>query len=148
MAGNADITIEGNLVANPELRFLQDGTAVANFTVASTPRYRDNATGQWKDGEATFMRCSAWRQLAENVVESLSKGSRVLVNGKLKQRHWETPEGEKRSTWELQVSAIGPSLRFATATITKVQRATATASTEDPWNAAEPATDEPAAFAA
>lgn len=94
------------------------------------------------------MRCSVWRQQAENVVESLSKGSRVLVNGKLKQRHWKTREGENRSTWELQVSAIGPSLRFATATVTKVQRATATTATEDPWAATEPATDEPAAFAA
>lgn len=148
MAGNADTTIEGNLTADPELNFLPDGAAVANFTVASTPRYRDNATGQWKDGEATFMRCSVWRRQAENVVESLTKGMGVLVNGKLKQRHWKTREGEPRSTWELQVSAIGPSLRFATAKVTKVQRATATASTEDPWNTAEPATDEPAAFAA
>jgi single-strand DNA-binding protein len=150
MAGNAVTTIEGNLTADPELRFTPTGAAVANFTVASSPRIRDNQTGEWKDGEASFTRCSVWRQQAENLVESLTKGMGVLVHGEFKQRHWKTRDGEPRSTWELQVRAIGPSLRFATAKVTKVKRATATAAADDPWNSAEPATEpaETTAFAA
>jgi single-strand DNA-binding protein len=148
MAGNAVTSIEGNLTADPELRFTHDGTAVANFTVASTPRFRDNDTGEWKDGHPSFMRCSVWRQQAENVAESLTRGGRVIVTGVLKQRHWETREGEARSTWELQVREIGPSLRYATATVTKAKRTTAGDEPEDPWAATEPPAIEPPSTAA
>jgi len=121
MANETVITVTGNLTADTELRFLDSGAALARFTVASTPRTFDKATNQWSDGEPLFLTCTAWRQLAENVTESLTKGTRVVVTGRLKQRHWETPEGEKRSAFGLDVDEIGPSLRFATA---KVQRAT------------------------
>ncbi|NKZ73593.1 single-stranded DNA-binding protein [Rhodococcus hoagii] len=109
------ITIIGNLVADPELRFTPAGAAVANFTVASTPRTFDKQANEWKDGEALFMRCQVWREAAENVAESLSRGSRVIVTGKLKSRTFETREGEKRTVIELEVDEVGPSLRYAPA---------------------------------
>ena len=123
MAGETVITIIGNLTADPELRFTPSGAAVANFTVASTPRYFDRQSGEWQDGEALFMRCSLWRQPAENVAETLTRGARVIVQGRLKQRSFETREGEKRTVIELEVDEIGASLRYATATITKASRA-------------------------
>src|SRR6188508_194442 len=112
MAGDTVITVVGNLTADPELRFTSSGAAVASFTVASTPRTFDKASGEWKDGEALFMRCSIWRQAAENVAESLTRGARVIVSGRLKQRSFETREGEKRTVFELDVDEIGPSLRY------------------------------------
>ncbi|GLZ28108.1 single-stranded DNA-binding protein [Lentzea sp. NBRC 105346] len=122
MAGETTITVVGNLTADPELRFTQSGAAVASFTVASTPRTFDRQSGEWKDGEALFMRCNVWRQVAENVAESLTRGSRVLVSGRLRQRSFETKEGEKRTVVELEVDEIGPSLRYATAKVNKVSR--------------------------
>ncbi|MDR2565686.1 MAG: single-stranded DNA-binding protein [Bifidobacteriaceae bacterium] len=120
MAGDTVITVVGNLTADPELRFTANGaTPVANFTVASTPRTYDRGTGEWKDGEALFLRCSVWREAAENVAESLTKGMRVIVQGRLTQRSYETREGERRTVVELQVDEVGPSLRYASA---KVQR--------------------------
>src|SRR2546429_3001361 len=124
MAGETVITVVGNLTADPELRFTPSGAAVANFTVASTPRTFDRASGEWKDGEALFMRCNIWRQAAENVAESLTRGARVVVQGRLKQRSFETKEGEKRTVVELDVDEIGPSLRYATAKVNKVSRGT------------------------
>jgi single-strand DNA-binding protein len=155
----------GNLVDDPELRFTPSGAAVAKFRVASTPRYLDKATNEWKDGESLFLQCQIWRQAAENVAESLTKGMRVILSGRLKQRSYETKEGEKRTVFEVEVDEVGPSLRNATAKVTRTQRA-AGASTggfsapaasdsfnEDPWAAAStsstgggwgtPATDEP-----
>lgn len=122
MAGDTVITVVGNLTADPELRFTASGAAVANFTVASTPRTFDRASGEWKDGEALFLRCNIWRQAAENVAESLTKGSRVIVSGRLKQRSFDTKEGEKRTVIELEVDEIGPSLRYATAKVQKMSR--------------------------
>ena len=122
MAGDTIITVVGNLTADPELRFTPSGAAVANFTVASTPRMFDRQTNEWKDGEALFLRCNVWRQAAENVAESLTRGARVVVTGRLKQRSFETKEGEKRTVIELEVDEIGPSLRYATAKVNKVSR--------------------------
>lgn len=122
MAGETPITLVGNLTADPELRFTPSGAAVANFTVASTPRTFDRQANEWKDGETLFLRCSIWREAAENVAESLTRGTRVVVTGKLVSRSWETPEGEKRSVNEVLVDEIGPSLRYATAKVTKAQR--------------------------
>jgi len=122
MAGDTLITIIGNLTADPELRFTPSGAAVANFTVASTPRSFDKTTSEWKDGEALFMRCAVWRDAAENVAESLTRGARVIVTGRLKQRSYETKEGEKRTVIELDVDEVGPSLRYASAKVTKTQR--------------------------
>jgi single-strand DNA-binding protein len=122
MAGDTVITVIGNLTSDPELRFTPSGAAVANFTVASTPRTLDKASGEWKDGEALFLRCNIWRQAAENVAESLTRGARVVVQGRLKQRSFETKEGEKRTVVELEVEEIGPSLRYATAKVNKVSR--------------------------
>ncbi|MEU5690645.1 single-stranded DNA-binding protein [Actinosynnema sp. NPDC020468] len=122
MAGETTITVVGNLTADPELRFTQSGAAVANFTVASTPRTFDRQTGEWKDGEALFLRCSVWKQVAENVAESLTRGARVVVTGRLRQRSYDTKEGEKRTVIELEVDEIGPSLRYATAKVNRVQR--------------------------
>ncbi len=122
MAGDTVLTVIGNLTADPELRFTASGAAVANFTVASTPRIFDRAANDWKDGEALFLRCSIWRQAAENVAESLSKGARVIVSGRLKQRSYETKEGEKRTVVELEVDEVGPSLRNATAKVNRVSR--------------------------
>ncbi|MPY98811.1 MAG: single-stranded DNA-binding protein [Actinophytocola sp.] len=122
MAGDTIITVVGNLTADPELRFTPSGAAVANFTVASTPRIFDRQSGEWKDGEALFLRCNIWRQAAENVAESLSRGTRVIVQGRLKQRSFETKEGEKRTVVELEADEVGPALRYATAKVNKVSR--------------------------
>jgi single-strand DNA-binding protein len=149
MAGDTIITVIGNLTADPELRFTQSGAAVANFTVASTPRTFDRQSGEWKDGEALFMRCNIWRQSAENVAESLTRGARVIVSGRLKQRSFETREGEKRTVVELEVDEVGPSLRYATAKVNKVSRGSgggggfggsgSGAPADDPWGSAPPA---------
>jgi single-strand DNA-binding protein len=122
MAGETVITVVGNLTNDPELRFTPSGAAVASFTVASTPRTLDKATNEWKDGEALFLRCSIWRQAAENVAESLQRGARVIVQGRLKQRSFETKEGEKRTVIELDVDEVGPSLKYATAKVNKTTR--------------------------
>jgi single-strand DNA-binding protein len=122
MAGDTTLTIIGNLTGDPELRFTPSGAAVANFTVASTPRTFDRQANEWKDGDTLFMRCSIWREAAENVAESLTKGMRVIVQGRLTQRAYETREGEKRTVVELQVDEIGPSLRYASAKVTRAQR--------------------------
>ena len=122
MAGDTVITVVGNLTADPELRFTPSGAAVANFTVASTPRTLDKSTNEWKDGEALFLRCSVWRQAAENVAESLTKGTAVIVQGRLKQRSFETKEGEKRTVYELDVDEIGPSLKWASAKVNRTTR--------------------------
>jgi single-strand DNA-binding protein len=122
MAGDTTITIIGNLTADPELRFTPSGAAVANFTVASTPRMFDRQSNEWKDGETLFMRCSIWRDAAENVAESLHRGTRVVATGRLKSRSYETKEGEKRTVIELEVDEIGPSLRYASAKVTKAER--------------------------
>ncbi|WP_285186505.1 single-stranded DNA-binding protein [Rhodococcus sp. MEB041] len=122
MAGETVITVVGNLTADPELRFTPAGAAVANFTVASTPRTFDRQSNEWKDGDALFMRCNIWREAAENVAESLTRGARVVVTGRLRQRSYETREGEKRTVVELEVDEVGPSLRYATAKVNKVSR--------------------------
>jgi len=122
MAGETPITVIGNLTADPELRFTPSGAAVANFTVASTPRTFDRQTNEWKDGEAMFLNCSVWRQAAENAAESLTRGMRVIVNGRLKARSFETREGEKRTVFEIDVDEVGPSLRYATAKVAKTSR--------------------------
>jgi single-strand DNA-binding protein len=122
MAGETVITVVGNLTADPELRFTPSGAAVASFTVASTPRTFDRQANEWKDGETLFMRCSIWREAAENVAESLTKGTRVIVQGRLVQRSFETREGEKRTVVEMQVDEVGPSMRYATAKVTRSQR--------------------------
>ena len=122
MAGETTITIVGNLTDDPELRFTPSGAAVANFRIASTPRTFDRQSNEWKDGEALFLSCSVWRQAAENVAESLQKGMRVVVQGRLKQRSYETREGEKRTVVELEVEEVGPSLKYATAKVARVQR--------------------------
>jgi single-strand DNA-binding protein len=122
MAGDTNITVVGNLTDDPDLRFTPNGAAVANFTVASTPRFFDKQTNEWKDGDALFLRCSIWRQAAENVAETLQRGARVIVTGRLKQRSYETREGEKRTTFEVEVEEIGPSLKYATAKVTKTSR--------------------------
>jgi single-strand DNA-binding protein len=122
MAGETVITIIGNVTNDPELRFTPSGAAVANFTVASTPRTFDRQSNEWKDGETLFMRCSVWREAAENVAESLVRGTRVLVSGRLRSRSYETKEGEKRTVVELDVDEVGPSLRYATAKVAKTAR--------------------------
>jgi single-strand DNA-binding protein len=119
MAGETPITLIGNLTADPELRFTPSGAAVANFTVASTPRTFDRQTNEWRDGDAMFLSCAVWRQAAENVAESLQKGMRVIVSGRLKSRSYETREGEKRTVFEVDVDEIGPALRYATAKVTR-----------------------------
>ncbi|WP_016698009.1 single-stranded DNA-binding protein [Actinoalloteichus spitiensis] len=147
MAGDTVITVVGNLTADPDLRFTKTGAAVASFTVASTPRTFDRQSGEWKDGEALFLRCSIWRQAAENVAESLQRGMRVVVQGRLKQRSFES-NGEKRTVIEMDVDEIGPSLRYATAKVNKVSRGggsggfgggTPAAPADDPWGSAPPA---------
>lgn len=122
MAGETTITVIGNLTDDPELRFTPSGAAVAKFRIASTPRTLDRESGQWKDGEPLFLACSVWRQVAENVAESLHRGSRVIISGRLRQRSYETREGEKRTVYELEVDEIGPSLRYATAKVQKMSR--------------------------
>jgi single-strand DNA-binding protein len=147
MAGDTVITVVGNLTADPELRFTPTGAAVANFTVASTPRTFDRQTNEWKDGEALFLRCNIWREAAENVAESLTRGSRVIVTGRLKQRSYETREGEKRTVVELEVDEIGPSLRYSTAKVNRAARGGGSGggrsggSGDDPW-ASAPAGDD------
>ena len=159
MAGETVITVVGNVTDDPELKFTPSGAAVANFTVASTPRTFDRQSNEWKDGETLFMRCSVWREAAENVAESLAKGNRVIVQGRLVQRSFETREGEKRTVVEMQVDEVGPSLRYATAKVNRTQRqggnggggfsggggggySPAGGSDNDPW-ASAPASDEP-----
>ena len=155
MAGETVITVVGNLTSDPELRFTPSGAAVANFTVASTPRTLDKATNEWKDGEALFLRCSIWRQAAENVAESLTRGARVIVSGRLKQRSFETKEGEKRTVIELDVDEIGPSLRYATAKVNKASRGGGASfggdsggatRTDDPWSTPAAATGAGSSF--
>lgn len=138
MAGDTTLTIIGNCCAPPELRFTPNGVAVANFTVASTPRTFDKATDEWKDGDSLFMRCAVWREAAEHVAESLDKGTRVIVVGRLKQRSYETKEGEKRTVVELDVDEVGPSLKSATAKVMKAQR-----NNGDSGWASGPAADDP-----
>src|SRR5450759_895820 len=137
MAGDTTITVIGNLTGDTELRFTPSGAAVANFTVASTPRTFDRQTNEWKDGDTLFLRCSIWREAAENVAESLTKGMRVLASGRLVQRSYETREGEKRTVYELQVDEVGPSLRYASAKVTRAQRSGGGGggggATDDPW---------------
>jgi single-strand DNA-binding protein len=123
-AGDTQITIAGNLVDDPELRFTPAGQPVARFRVASTPRFRDNSTGEWKDGDSLFLTCNVWRQAAENAAESLTRGMRVIVAGRLRQRSYETKEGEKRTVYEVEVDDVGPSLRNASAKVNKVARST------------------------
>jgi single-strand DNA-binding protein len=162
VAGETTITVVGNLTADPELRFTPSGAAVASFTVAATPRTLDRQTGEWKDGDALFMRCNIWRQAAENVAESLTRGARVIVTGRLRQRSYETKEGEKRTVVELEVDEVGPSLRYANAKVNKVQRAGGSgggggggfgggggnsAPVDDPWGSAPPASSGGGGFA-
>ena len=153
MANDTQITVVGNLTGDPELRFTASGQAVANFTIASTPRSFDKNRNEWVDGEALFLRCSIWRQAAENVAESLIRGSRVIAQGRLVQRSYETKEGDKRTVIELQVDEIGPSLTWATAKVTRAGRTSsgeaARSPQADPWGSAPAAssggsyTDEP-----
>ena len=166
MAGETVITVIGNLTADPELRFTPSGAAVANFTVASTPRTFDRQSGEWRDGEALFLRCNIWRQAAENVAETLTRGARVIVQGRLRQRSFETREGEKRTVIEMEVDEVGPSLRYATAKVNKVSRGEGSGGFgggggagggggqrgggsgggyDDPWGSAPPAGSGPAA---
>lgn len=150
MAGDTMITIVGNLCGDPELRFLSSGVAVASFTVASTPRTFDKTTNEWKDGEALFIRCSVWRDVAEQVAESLTKGMRVIVSGRLKVRSWEDKDGSKRTSVECDVDEVGPSLRYATAKVTRATKGGGasrgqqqaqrgqTAPADDPWATGAP----------
>ena len=148
-AGDTVITIVGNLVDDPELRFTPSGAAVAKFRIASTPRFLDKQTNEWKDGESLFLTCNVWRQAAENCAESLQRGMRVIVQGRLKQRSYETKEGEKRTVYEVEVDEVGPSLRSATAKVNKTQRGGGGgfgggAVDNDPWASAAPAAPAPA----
>src|SRR5689334_398738 len=147
-AGDTVITLVGNLVDDPELRFTPSGQAVAKFRIASTPRFLDKATNEWKDGESLFLTCNVWRQAAENVAETLQRGMRVIVQGRLKQRSYETKEGEKRTVYEVEVDEVGPSLRNASAKVTRTQRggggfgggqSSGGGASDDPWAAAAPA---------
>jgi single-strand DNA-binding protein len=146
MAGETVLTVVGNLTDDPQLRFLPNGTAMVKFTVASTPRTLDRESGQWKDGDPLFLTCTAWRDTAEHIAESLAKGTRVIVSGRLRLSRWETDEGEKRSAYGLEVDEIGPSLRFAQAKVQKMSRAKAGGDgftpadvPDDAWAAATPA---------
>jgi single-strand DNA-binding protein len=145
-AGDTVITLVGNLVDDPELRFTPSGAAVAKFRIASTPRFMDRATNEWKDGESLFLTCNVWRQAAENVAESLTRGSRVIVSGRLKQRSFDTKEGEKRTVIELEVDEIGPSLRYATAQVTRSAGGGGgggrgvSSGADEPWAPSAPAT--------
>jgi single-strand DNA-binding protein len=153
-AGDVTITVVGNLTDDPELRFTPSGAAVAKFRVASTPRFMDKQTNEWKDGEPLFLTCNVWRQAAEHVAESLQRGARVIVTGRLRQRSYETREGEKRTVMELEVDEIGPSLRYATAKVQKMARSSGNGGfgssggsrgggggdlADDPWASAAPA---------
>lgn len=140
MSNDTTVTIVGNLGSDPELRFVANGTAVCNFLVLSTPRSFDKATSEWKDAETLAMRCSIWREAAENVAESLTRGTRVVVTGRLVSRSWDTPEGEKRTVMEMQAEEVGPSLKYATAVVTKAQRSPGgqrpvnVSAANDPWS--------------
>jgi single-strand DNA-binding protein len=154
-AGDVTITVVGNLTDDPELRFTPSGAAVAKFRIASTPRFLDKQTNEWKDGEPLFLSCNVWRQAAEHVAESLQRGARVIVTGRLRQRSYETREGEKRTVMELEVDEIGPSLRYATAKVQKMARSSGNGGfgsggssggggrggdvADDPWASAAPA---------
>jgi len=133
MTGETTITVVGNLTADPDLRFTSTGAAVLDFTVASTPRVYDRESGEWRDDRTLFLRCNLWRQAAENAARSLTKGTRVIVQGRLKQRSFETKEGDKRTVVELDVDAIGPELRYASAKVSKVGRDGGAAADDDPW---------------
>ena len=144
MSGETIVTVVGNLTNDPELRFTPSGAAVANFTVASTPRFFDKQSNEWKDGDPLYLACNVWRQAAENVAESLVKGSRVIVSGRLKQRSYETKDGQKRTVIEMEVDEIGPSLTYATAKVTKVSRGngggaakSAPAASNSAWDASD-----------
>jgi single-strand DNA-binding protein len=151
MAGDTTLTVIGNLTDDPELRFTPSGAAVAKFRVASTPRFLDKTSGEWKDGEPLFLSCTVWRQAAENVAESLQRGARVIVSGRLRQRTYETKEGEKRTVIDLEVDEVGPSLRYATAKVQKMSRSGGGGfgssggasgggfAADDPWATASPA---------
>ena len=145
MAGETVITVVGNLTSDPELRYTQNGLAVANFTIASTPRTFDRAKNEWVDGDALFLRASVWREFVEHVAGSLTKGTRVIASGRLKQRSYETKEGEKRTSMELEIDEIGPSLRYATASLTRAQSggrsapATGGQGNDEPWAPTAPA---------
>ncbi len=143
-SGDVTVTVIGNLTDDPELRFTPSGAAVAKFRIASTPRFMDRASGEWKDGDPLFLACTVWRQAAENVAESLQRGARVMISGRLRQRSYETKEGEKRTVMELEVDEIGPSLRYATAKVQKMSRSSGgeggtPAGSGDPWATATPA---------
>lgn len=140
MTGLPKIEMVGTLTADPELRFTPNGAAVANFTIACNDRRFNKQTGEWQDGDATFLRCNLWRQPAENVAESLTRGQRVMVTGRLKQRSYETREGEKRTVFEVEVDEIGPSLKWATAKVNKVDRSAGqpTGGSDDPWGSSPP----------
>ena len=146
-ADDTQLTIVGNLVDDPQLRYTATGNAVANFRVASTPRFMDRATNEWKDGDSLYLTCNVWRQPAENVAESLQRGMRVIVSGRLRQRSYETREGEKRTVYEVEVDEVGPSLRNASATVTRAARRgtapSAGPAADDPWAAGADA-DSPA----
>jgi single-strand DNA-binding protein len=144
VAGETVVTIVGNLTDDPELRFTPNGAAVAKFRVASTPRFMDRQTQEWKDGDPLFMACTVWRQPGENVAESLKRGDRVIVTGRLRQRSYETREGEKRTVVEMEVDEVGPSLRYAVAQVKKMSRSSVPAgpapvAADDPWQTATPA---------
>ncbi len=145
MAGETTITLVGNLTADPELRFTPSGAAVANFTVASTPRTFDRQTNEWRDGDAMFLNCAVWRQAAENVAESLQKGMRVIVQGRLRSRSYETRDGERRTVFEIDVDEIGPALRYATAKVTRNASGSTRAAAAVPLLAASAMTHGPAA---
>ena len=144
-AGATQITIAGNLVDDPELRYTPTGQAVAKFRVASTPRFRDQQSGEWKDGDSLFLTCNVWRQAAENVAESLQRGMRVIVSGRLRQRSYETREGEKRTVYEVEADDVGPSLRNASAKVTKSSRSGAS---QPRQSAADPRAGDPAGYGA
>ena len=142
MANDTVITVVGNLTADPELRYTQGGLAVANFTIASTPRSFDKQSNEWKDGDALFLRASAWREFGEHIASSLTKGTRVIAQGRLTQRSYETKEGEKRTSMELEIDAIGPDLRYSTAAVTRASsgsNAAPAATREEPWATTAPA---------
>jgi single-strand DNA-binding protein len=149
MANDTTITVVGNLTTDPDLRFTPAGVAKVKFTVASTPRVFDKATNEYKDGEPLFLTCTAWRELAEHAAESLRKGTRVVVTGRLRLSKWETDEGEKRSAYGVDVDEVGPSLRFATAQVRKMTRTNGhtpdPVPADDPWTSATPARPEPVA---
>lgn len=146
MANETAVTVVGNLTADPELRYTSEGTALVKFTIASTPRVLDRTSGEYRDGDPLFLTCTAWRDLAEHIIESLTKGARVVVFGRLRLSRWETDEGEKRSAYGVDVDDLGPSLRFATAKVAKMTRTAGRVapppeqiSPDDPWQSAAPA---------